>query len=886
MSNYNEIENADVFNECLDELVVDLIKNDLGVDTDEKTGETAELTDWYDDIDNDSDEEILPGVLDHKQIEKSAFIASLLASSEKDSHKRKALAFGILSYLKYRHDEEFESMYERYLYIILSRIGNLPAFQNVKKTESRVQFQHDLLDSLDPVLSTEIAADLDRYSMEGGGVFSGFQRQVYEHLLDGDDVAISGPTSAGKSFILRHYIENKADIESEFEVIYVVPTRALIAEVSKKLNNINEKFENENKEFEVLTGAHLNNEDDSGENVASNKNNRFLVVTPERCLNLIDPEMSGRISPDLIFFDEFQSLEDKQRGVLFEAIIRTIKNNYPDAQVVAAGPYLEKPEETLEELTGNDVSKVVTKFTPVLQVKSSLKFISQNSKNNRQLELTIHSPSDNKHSITIDEPESITYSDVKSSFTQTLPAIINKFGAESQNLIYSGQKNYAEDRASALAESKQPRTQTDQTKDLIEFLKETIHEDYSLIEALRNGVAFHHGMVPKLAREEIENIYTNTGDIRTIVTTPTLMQGVNLPAEKIFLVGANRGQGKLSDFEFNNLIGRVGRIDQKLYGAIYCIETEGDEWANEKLEKSGEKEIEPATDQAVSESDKLISALQQRDLGSVEDPSIKYTSVLLRGRYIKDDDAETFLENKGMSAEDIDRASSALEETISDVSIPTNLLRQNPTIDPIKQNTLYESVKKNPDKWILANSHRQYSYDSFLQITKKLNQRFKFVRDEPIVEPAIEEVDYGAIEPIVVTANHWLRGHTYNDMIQSRQDHEDINDDSIDQSIRKVMNLVDNDIRFVLVKYYGLLTTILEEIDHDTPRWMLEFDQMLERGSIEFNRLELMSKGVDRSVAVSLYIPDNVDNPIEYVKDNKYSIPDFQRRHLENQGIF
>jgi hypothetical protein len=418
--------------------VVDLIKNDLDVDEEPNQAKNANLGKWYEDI----DEEILPGSLDHEQVEKGALIGSLLASSEKDSHKRKALAFGILAYLKYSNEEEFQSMYEQYLYIILSRIGNLPAFQNVKQAESRIEFQYDLIESLDSVLSTEIAANLERYSMEDGGVFSGFQREIYEHLLSGDDVAISGPTSAGKSFILRHYIEHKAGTDSEFEAIYVVPTRALIAEVSRKLNNITEEIDVEDEEFEVLTGAHLNKENESGPNQTNkDENNRFLVVTPERCLKLIDPDISSQISPDLIFFDEFQSLEDEKRGVLFETIIRTIKDNYPDAQVVAAGPYLEKPKETLTELTGNEVSEVVTKFTPVLQVKSIIKFISQSKKKNRQLELTIHSPSNNKKTITISEPEEITYSDVKSSFKQTLPVIINKFGADSQNRYFTNESN-------------------------------------------------------------------------------------------------------------------------------------------------------------------------------------------------------------------------------------------------------------------------------------------------------------------------------------------------------------------------------------------------------------------------------------------------------------
>ncbi|WP_231587983.1 hypothetical protein [Halostagnicola sp. A56] len=93
----------------------------------------------------------------------------------------------------------------------------------------------------------------------------------------------------------------------------------------------------------------------------------------------------------------------------------------------------------------------------------------------------------------------------------------------------------------------------------MDFLTESIHKKYSLIRCLNKGIAYHHGMVPKIAREEIEQIYDNSASLDTIVTTPTLMQGVNLSAEKIFLVSANRGSDELTDFEFNNLIGRVGR---------------------------------------------------------------------------------------------------------------------------------------------------------------------------------------------------------------------------------------------------------------------------------------------------------------------------------------
>jgi len=884
MSDYDSIGDLDVFNKCLDELAVDLIMSDLGASEPGDWDDTPDLSDF-----RGSDEELLPGNLDHEEVEKSALAASMLASSEDDKHKRKALAFGILGYLKYHQEEEFESMYEQYLYVILSRVGNLPAFQNVRNKEDRIQFEYDFLGSLDSVLSTELDVNLSRYSLENEDVLSGFQREIYDYLIEGKDVAISGPTSAGKSFILRRYIEHKVETESEFEAIYVVPTRALIAEVSQKLAELNDDLEDPEKEFEVLTGAHFPNpvtEGDGLKEEESDNKNRFLVVTPERCLKLIDPEVSNEITPNLVFFDEFQNLEDDERGVLFESIIRTLRENYNDAQVVAAGPYLEDPKETLEELTNQEVEQVTTGFTPVLQLKATLKFISQRTQKNRKLKLTVHSPSGHKQSLKIEEPKDLTYSKVQGSYKQSLPVIIEEFGADSKNLIYSGRKDYAEDRAKALAETQAPRKRSPSVNGLIEFLKRTIHEEYSLIKCLEHGVAFHHGMVPKIAREEIENIYSDTDQIDTIVTTPTLMQGVNLPAEKIFLVGANRGQDELSDFEFNNLIGRVGRIDEKLYGAIYCIETEGDEWANEKLENSGEKEIEPATDQALSEVDELVEAVGNRDLGHIDEPSIKYTAVLLRGRYLKDKSVDEYLEKKGMDEEDISRIKSALEDTVSNISVPGDILKENPTVDPVKQDILYNMVRYDPEEWILADTHHQYTYGDFLELTRKLNRVFKFAADSELNDdPSVEEVDYGALEPIVVTANHWLRGESYNAMIESRQDHEGVEDSSIDQSIREIMNLINNDIRFVFVKYYGILTTILEEVDHDISEWMLKFDQMLEMGSMDFNRLQLMSRGVDRSVAVQLLMPPDVDDPIEWVNKRKGSLAPFQKRHLKNQGI-
>jgi len=46
-----------------------------------------------------------------------------------------------------------------------------------------------------------------------------------------------------------------------------------------------------------------------------------------------------------------------------------------------------------------------------------------------------------------------------------------------------------------------------------------------------------------------------------------------------------------------------------------------------------------------------------------------------------------------------------------------------------------------------------------------------------------------------------------------------------------------------------------------------------------------MSKGVDRSVALQLGIPPNVDDVEEFLENRRGKIPKFFARHPESQGV-
>lgn len=848
MSTYSEANEIEFFNECIDNLAKELFYDDIG------------RQQWI-------------GITDEENIRKSAWIASILASSDDDEHRTKALAFGILAFLKYRNRDQSD-VYERYLYIILSRLGDLPAVENLVEGDEREGYDQQVVSSFDSALALELGTYLEEYAVGSGDYLSEFQTEIYDALSDGKDVAISGPTSSGKSFILQRYIESRIDDTERFEAIYVVPTRALISEVSGELKELHD-------DISVKTGAYFDDDGEEDQNI-------FLVVTPERCLKLLRKETKEQFDPSLIFFDEFQNIGENERGILMENVIESLEGMWSDAQIVVAGPYLDDPAEGLRRITGGEVVEITTIFTPILQLKISLTLEPQSSRNDRELKVTILSPTGNEVEFYIDEPDGLTISTFDSSKKEFLSRLVEAFGRDSQSLVYASQKRWAELWAENIASRKEEKPLSDRAIQLNDFLGQAIHEDYSLIDCINHGVAFHHRMLPKIARTEIEDIYREEDDLDVIVSTPTLLQGVNLPAEKIFIHSPAKGREELTDFDFKNLIGRVGRLNENLYGSIYCVETEDEEWSEDKLSDTENKELEPATDRALEEdTDDLVEAVGEADIDEVEKEHVRYTGILLRNKHLKSEhDLDDYLSKKGVKQEDKRRITTNLTRRLADIEIPEKILRRNPTIDPVQQDKLYRAVRKSPDEWILANNRGGYSYEDLLEITRKLNEIFLFSNDyEADVSLEEPEVKQTNLTPIIVTATKWLRGDSYRTMIDARQTSEGVNDENVNQSIMRVMEIINDDVRFVLVKHYRILIDILEEIETPVNDWMLQFDQMLELGSIASNELELMFMGVDRSVVIDLPIRPGVDNVVSYLRANRHLIQDFYIDHLEEYDV-
>lgn len=91
----------------------------------------------------------------------------------------------------------------------------------------------------------------------------------------------------------------------------------------------------------------------------------------------------------------------------------------------------------------------------------------------------------------------------------------------------------------------------------------------SVIELLiRSGIAVHHGSLPGRVRVAVERLIRD-GEVRLIVATTTLGQGVNLPIRTVLFKGLQQGQNsKVDPMTIWNIAGRAGRAMRENEGFV------------------------------------------------------------------------------------------------------------------------------------------------------------------------------------------------------------------------------------------------------------------------------------------------------------------------------
>lgn len=108
---------------------------------------------------------------------------------------------------------------------------------------------------------------------------------------------------------------------------------------------------------------------------------------------------------------------------------------------------------------------------------------------------------------------------------------------------------------------------------IVEWIKENIHEDWILAKALKYSIGMHHGALPRHLSSSIIDLF-NLGKVRYLFCTSTLIEGVNTSAKNVVLFDKKKGSKPIDYFDFKNIAGRSGRMKTHFIGRVFQFHKE------------------------------------------------------------------------------------------------------------------------------------------------------------------------------------------------------------------------------------------------------------------------------------------------------------------------
>ena len=381
---------------------------------------------------------------------------------------------------------------------------------------------------------------------QSGNYFFISQLAIFKSL-NKERFSYSGPTSMGKSFIMRTFIKEQIINGLQNNYAIVVPTKALINEVfSKIIADLKDLLAEKN--YRVITA--------SGTISLQQEHNFVLILTPERLLYLLLEKPDLKL--DYLFIDEAHKISSKDsRSPFYYKIVDLLSNREHKPHFIFSSPNIPNPDIyfNLTNTNSNDISeRLTTSYSPVSQMKYIIDLV--------EGEIKLH----NDYC-----KEFIPIAKLKENISLT--KIIKRIGKNSQNIIYCNATSKAIEYALDYANSLNVQEENAELLALSHEIKSQIHTDYYLADLLTKGVAYHIGYLPANIRSQIEDLFKN-GTIKTIFCTSTLIEGVNLPADNLFITSYKNGLSSMTPIEFKNLVGRVGRIEFNLYGNVFLTRVE------------------------------------------------------------------------------------------------------------------------------------------------------------------------------------------------------------------------------------------------------------------------------------------------------------------------
>ncbi|MFA6132812.1 MAG: DEAD/DEAH box helicase [Phycisphaerae bacterium] len=648
-------------------------------------------------------------------------------------------------------------------------------------------------------------------------------------------LSISAPTSAGKSFIVRKWLQHLYCDGKIRVAVYVVPTRALIQQVHFDL--LEDFRHNQLSDVHILTMP-----------FAAPPDRRCVYVLTQERLHILLNHSPSNLNIDLFIVDEAQKVGDDARGVLLEQVIDQVQHSCPRARCIYISPMSANPSALMTAADKACGAQEVS-FEEVT-VNQNLLLASETSVP-RQWQLDLRTKDKALPLGTI----LLKYSPAQVS--KRLPFIAHALGGdEGGNLIYVNIPSDAEKVARQLADligadAPSPCTELEQ---LTRLVKTAIHKDYVLADVLPYGIAFHYGNIPQLIRNEVESLF-KAGIIKYLVCTSTLIEGVNLPAKSLFLRAPKRGRTKdMTEADFWNLAGRAGRLGKEFQGNIICVDPRL--WKPPTTRKT--YDITRTSDNVLANTEEFIQFLS----GQVEKPisfskaAADYTSSYLMDAYLRDGTLAKSPVGPRWEQSVLLRLDSALAQIAEGIRLPPELLRRNVGVNPIAMNSLlgyFETYEKSLWELIPCLPENDNAAASYTAVITRIA---KYLTGDPV----------GRSYSYAILVVNWMRGYPLPRIIADRVRYNEDHDRpyKIDSLIRETMADIEQYARFRFPHY---VASYIDVLRHFFTSRRLEKEAaaipdigiMLEFGASQKTQLSLMSLGLSRTsaIAISEFIADD-----------------------------
>ncbi len=601
---------------------------------------------------------ILRESLEEGVIAKLLYCATIFAQTDKDSFKAVAQNIAFNAILL----SSDIGLRERALRV-LEEIGNFPGISYIESNYEKAST------SLIGMLRRGISEEINTVSIDDKRIpLTDYQKSVWDLLPKKHSIAISAPTSAGKSFLVIEYLCRIVEQCQGIAVVYIAPTRALLAEVHQRIATRLDGVE----DVRVSTVPTVDTE---------GKSKQVYILTQERLQVLLS--VSDQ-SFALVVVDEAQNISDGQRGMILQETIEQALQRSSRTQIIMLAPGAEGFSRAASSVGLEDLRTAKTGLSPVLQNR-----ILVNASSNI-LSLKLLAPNGVTDIGNVRTKRGYDISEAR------LAAVALELG-DSGSLVYAPGPSEAEVVAAQIANDC-AINDSPELLELASFIEEHIHPRYPLIGMVKRGVAFHYGKMPSLLREAIEASF-KAGVIKYLVCTTTLFQGVNLPARNVFIGTPTRGRNNKTMLDpalLWNFAGRAGRMKKDIVGNVFLVDYE--DWEQKPMDNMVPFQIAPAFGQTVRDSYDLVVAGLGGDFPKFkpndDEPDRVRAAVGLLISKASRGNVESFVKRvlPQLDSSQVGSLVAASESAAKVLNLPDEILSSNWTIDPYGQRRLYDLI--------------------------------------------------------------------------------------------------------------------------------------------------------------------------------------------------